>query len=175
MSIKHCLLALLSEEPRTAAGLKRAFDDATDSIWPLNIGQVTQTLARLERDGLISGAGEVTGGNGRPTPIYTPTTAGHDELSSWWHSPTAAQRADRDELVLKISLAAVTRAEHILPLLDIQRHATMNQLRELNRQLGTTVTAHTLSIEKRIYDLEAESRWLDRVEMLIHTTTEEDQ
>ena len=51
MSIKHSLLALLADGPRSASQLQQQFSDRTQAVWPLNIGQVTQTLARLERDG----------------------------------------------------------------------------------------------------------------------------
>jgi DNA-binding PadR family transcriptional regulator len=58
MSIRHGLLALLEEGPRYGYQLKSEFESRTGSTWPLNVGQVYTTLGRLERDGLVSPAGE---------------------------------------------------------------------------------------------------------------------
>ena len=58
MSVKRGLLALLVEGPRYGAELKTEFERRTGGTWPLNIGQVYTTLARLQRDGLVAAAGE---------------------------------------------------------------------------------------------------------------------
>ena len=70
MSIKHSLLALLADGPHSASQLQQQFSERTQSVWPLNIGQVTQTLGRLERDGLIETAGTITGANNRPAETH---------------------------------------------------------------------------------------------------------
>ncbi|PJM75045.1 PadR family transcriptional regulator [Bifidobacterium simiarum] len=53
MAIKEALLALLQRSPASAYQLKKEFDATTSETWPLNIGQVSTTLQRLHRDGLI--------------------------------------------------------------------------------------------------------------------------
>ncbi|MDH4147522.1 MAG: PadR family transcriptional regulator, partial [Acidimicrobiia bacterium] len=53
MSIRHGLLALLSEGPKYGAQLRTEFEERTGATWPLNVGQVYTTLSRLERDGLV--------------------------------------------------------------------------------------------------------------------------
>ena len=53
MSVRHALLALLSEGPRYGMQLREDFEAATGDVWPLNVGQVYTTLQRLERDGLV--------------------------------------------------------------------------------------------------------------------------
>jgi len=53
MSIRHAILALLSERPKYGLQLQREFESSTGEVWPLNIGQVYTTLQRLERDGLV--------------------------------------------------------------------------------------------------------------------------
>ena len=50
MSVKHGLLALLVEGPRYGYELKSGFEGRTGDTWPLNVGQVYTTLARLERE-----------------------------------------------------------------------------------------------------------------------------
>jgi DNA-binding PadR family transcriptional regulator len=53
MSIRHALLALLSEGPKYGLQLRQEFEARTGEVWPLNVGQVYTTLQRLERDGLV--------------------------------------------------------------------------------------------------------------------------
>ena len=53
MSVRHALLALLSEGPKYGLQLREEFEARTGEVWPLNVGQVYTTLQRLERDGLV--------------------------------------------------------------------------------------------------------------------------
>src|SRR5689334_21680988 len=53
MSVRHALLALLSERPKYGLQLRDEFVARTGDVWPLNVGQVYTTLQRLERDGLV--------------------------------------------------------------------------------------------------------------------------
>ncbi len=174
MSIKSSLLALLAEQSSSASQLQQRFLALTEEVWPLNMGQVTQTLARLERDGFVEPAGQVTGPTGRVAETYRLTDAGHASAESWWSTPVLRAKTERDELVIKVCLAAARRDVDLLSLLDRQRRATLRELRDLNRttrELGSTRTAERLQLERRIYDLEAEARWLDRVEALAQPTS----
>jgi DNA-binding PadR family transcriptional regulator len=54
MSVRHALLALLSEGPKYGLQLRHEFELGTGEVWPLNVGQVYTTLQRLERDGLVA-------------------------------------------------------------------------------------------------------------------------
>lgn len=179
MSVKHSVLALLSEQPATASHIKTRFAESFDNLWPLNMGQVAQTLSRLERDGLIATDGELTGPTGRRATSYAITEDGRAELASWWMSTLHNDSIERDELVLKVSLAARRSDVDVIAVLDAQRFATVRQLRELNRQISELPaerSAQRLAVERQIFDLESLSRWLDRVESLANptTTTEED-
>ena len=53
MSVRHAVLALLSEGPKYGLQLRHEFEARTGEVWPLNVGQVYTTLQRLERDGLV--------------------------------------------------------------------------------------------------------------------------
>ena len=63
MSVRHALLALLSEGPKYGLQLRQEFEQGTGEVWPLNVGQVYKTLGRLERDGLAESEGN--GDDGR--------------------------------------------------------------------------------------------------------------
>ena len=58
MSVRHALLALLSEGPKYGLQLREEFEARTGEVWPLNVGQVYTTLQRLERDGLVESDGD---------------------------------------------------------------------------------------------------------------------
>ena len=53
VSVRHALLALLSEGPTYGLQLRQEFEARTGEAWPLNVGQVYTTLQRLERDGYV--------------------------------------------------------------------------------------------------------------------------
>ena len=79
MSVRHALLALLSEGPTYGLRLRQEFESKTGEVWPLNVGQVYTTLQRLERDGLVeSDDPEVEG----PHKSFSITPAGGRELLS---------------------------------------------------------------------------------------------
>ena len=46
MSVRHALLALLSEGPKYGLQLRQEFEERTGEVWPLNVGQVYTTLQR---------------------------------------------------------------------------------------------------------------------------------
>ncbi len=155
MSIKHSLLAMLADGEHSAGQLQQQFSERTQDVWPLNIGQVTQTLARLERDDLIEVAGTITGANNRPADTYRLTDTGRELLTEWWASPVRRAASERDELVIKVALAAQNRSVDLIGLLDRQRRATIAQLQELNRtsrSLDHTRTAERIQVERRIFE-----------------------
>ena len=83
MSVRHALLALLSEGPKIGLRLREEFEQRTGDVWPLNVGQVYATLQRLERDGLIeSNAGD----EGGQQKDYRITDAGRREVDDWLHT-----------------------------------------------------------------------------------------
>lgn len=53
MSIRHAILVLLSEGPKSGPQLCEELEARTGEVWPVNVDQVYATLRRLERDGLV--------------------------------------------------------------------------------------------------------------------------
>jgi hypothetical protein len=169
MAIKYALLALLADGPNTASGLRQAFYDLFQDTQPLNMGQVSQTLTRLERDELVTTTGPITRPTGHQTIQYQLTAAGRAKLHDWQHAPVSRALSDRDELVLKLTFAATGPEQEFLDILDSQRAAVLTQLRKLNNEIKDLPPQRTgvrLLFERRIFDLEAEARWLDRIEAL---------
>src|SRR5207237_751497 len=84
MSIRHALLALLSEGPKYGLQLRHEFEARTGEVWPLNVGQVYTTLQRLERDGLVASDDDANDG---PQKGYAITDDGAHELTEWLSTP----------------------------------------------------------------------------------------
>ncbi len=114
------------------------------------------------------------GTSGSKAVEYSITEEGRSELAAWWTRSVDKQPIERDELVLKIALAAGRSDVDALKILDTQRFATMKQLRNLNQQASEMPeerSARRLALEREIFDLEALSRWLDRAESLATPTS----
>jgi DNA-binding PadR family transcriptional regulator len=84
ISIRHALLALLSEGPKYGLQLRQEFESRAGEVWPLNAGQVCTTLQRLERDGLVA-SGDA--GGSKPRNPFTITDSGSEELQTWLLTP----------------------------------------------------------------------------------------
>lgn len=167
MSIRNGLLALLADQPMYGAQLRSEFEARTGGTWPLNVGQVYQTLTRLERDSLVDQRGDDE--EGRTT--YGLTDAGRAEVERWWAEPVDRESTPRTELAIKLALAVTVPGVDVTRVVQAQRTATMRQLRDLTRIKSATVTdgdrtqlAWLLVVENLIFAAESEVRWLDHVE-----------
>ena len=163
MSIRHGLLALLERGPRYGSQLRTEFEFRTGSTWPLNVGQVYTTLARLERDGLVSPGEE--DGEGRVR--YAITDAGRAELQGWFETPVVSADRPRDELAIKLALAVTVPGVDVGAVIQRQRAATITAMQDLTRLKKSgdpDDLSWTLVLESMRYQLEAEVRWLDHCE-----------
>jgi DNA-binding PadR family transcriptional regulator len=166
VSVRHGLLALLERGARYGYQLRTEFERTTGGTWPLNIGQVYTTLARLERDGLVRALPEGDGGQ-RP---YEITPGGRAELALWFASPVERGDRPRDELAIKLALALTTPGVDVTSVVQTQRGATMLTLQELTRLKATSEDplgadlAWRLVLESMVFQAEAEVRWLDHCE-----------
>jgi DNA-binding PadR family transcriptional regulator len=167
MSVKQALLALLEQEPKYGYQLRAEFESRTGATWPLNIGQVYTTLARLERDGLVEGAGA----DGDGHVVYRVTQAGRDEVAAWFTTPVTRSQPPRDELAIKLALAVTVPGVDVGGVIQQQRSATIGALQDytrLKRRNDTPADASALAwslvLESLIFAAEAEVRWLDHCE-----------
>ncbi len=168
MSVKQGLLALLAQEPMYGARLRTEFEARTGGTWPLNVGQVYTTLARLERDGFVEPLG---GADDEGRIAYALTDSGRAEISRWWLTPVTRESTPRDELVIKLALAVTLPGIDVPRVVQTQRTATLKHLRDLTRLKARTDEpvdgrdlAWSLVLENHLFAAEAEARWLDHVE-----------
>ena len=148
--------------------LRAEFEASTGATWPLNVGQVYTTLARLERDGLVEPLG-VADAEGRVT--YRITDRGREEVQGWFASPVQREGRPRDELAIKLAMALTTPGIDTHRVIQTQRTATLRSLQELTRlKAGADEVqdaAWLLVLESMIFQAEAEVRWLDHCEVTI--------
>ena len=163
MSVRLGLLALLGDRPMHGYQLRQEFEARTGGTWPLNIGQVYTTLARLVRDGLVEAAsqGEVAshqpsanrgdapaGSAGSDAALsehaeaadsttagdqYHLTPKGHDAIAAWWATPVPRGAPARDELAIKLALAVTVPGVDVVQIVQHQRTETMRGLRDYTR------------------------------------------
>jgi DNA-binding PadR family transcriptional regulator len=166
MSVRQSLLAILDQGPCYGYQLRAEFDRRTGSTWPLNVGQISNTLERLERDGLVE-RGEVDSA-GRV--FWQITDSGRAEVATWLSSPVERSMATRDELAIKLAVAATLPGVDVGSVIQTQRTASLRQMQELNRAkyAGSSESAEELAwslvVDSMIFATEAEVRWLDHVE-----------
>lgn len=169
--IRHSLLALLAEEPMYGARLRTEFEARTGGTWPLNVGQVYTTLARLERDGMVEAEGQADASGEQGTITYRLTEPGRAEVARWWGSPVDRDATPRNELAIKLALAVTVRDVDVAAVVQTQRTATMRHLQELTRLKSRASDggdpadlAWQLVLDNLVHTAEAEVRWLDHVE-----------
>ena len=174
MAVRECLLALLSERPSGGYRLKADFDAATGGTWPLNVGQVYMTLDRLVRDGAVEPE-EVDGQRS-----YRITDDGLAELGAWWETTPEDEPPQRDELMLKVLLAALGELDHALEVIQLQRRSVTSLLQFHTRRMRAA-TRRPGSLTQRLVGealvarAEADIRWLDRCEQLLVDAADADR
>ncbi|MFT4260625.1 PadR family transcriptional regulator [Microbacterium sp.] len=167
MSVRQSLLAILDQGPCYGYQLRHEFDRRTGSTWPLNVGQIYNTLERLERDGLVA-RGEA---DEQGHVYWEITDAGSAEVAQWLSSPVERTPATRDEVAIKLAVAATLPGVDVAAVIQTQRTASLRQLQSLQRAKyagadpeGPEELAWALVVDSMIFAAEAEVRWLDHTE-----------
>ncbi len=166
--MKYALLALLAQSPAHGYELKQAFEDLFGGVQPpLNAGQIYTTLSRLERDGLVEDY--VVEQEDRPDKrVYQLTADGRSAVRAWIVKPITGTRL-KDEFFTKLVLARAASIADPCELIERQRHAYLQSMRDLNDLLMKNSHNPTaaLLIEGAILHIEADLKWLDRCEAIL--------
>jgi DNA-binding PadR family transcriptional regulator len=161
MSVRHALLALLSEGPKYGLQLRQEFEARTGEVWPLNVGQVYTTVGRLERDGLVESDDTEEPG---PQKGFRITADGRAELAAWLATPPADEVPPRDELVIKVLVALRVPGVDVAAILQAHRRhliQTMGRYTRLKADADESDLGLLLVADAEIFRLEAIVRWLD--------------
>ena len=167
MSVRYAMLALLSEGPRYGLQLREEFEARTGEVWPLNVGQVYQTLQRLERDGLVESDGTSDQG---PQNHFRITAEGEQELAAWLRTPPDLSSPPRDELVMKVLVALYVPSADIHAVIQAHRRYVVELMQRWTRiredDAGDFNTA--LAIDAELFRLDSVVRWLDAAEARVN-------
>src|SRR6476620_7990495 len=161
MSIRHALLALLSEGPKYGLQLREEFETRTGEVWPLNVGQVYTTRQRLERDGLIESD---DAGADSPQKGFRITTGGEAELAEWLRTPPDLASPPRDELVMKVLVAVRVPGTDVHEVIQVHRRYLVQLMQQWTRLKDGEARGDlglALAVDAELFRLDAVTRWLD--------------
>ena len=161
MSVRHAMLALLSEGPKYGLQLRQEFETRTGEVWPLNVGQVYTTLQRLERDGLVESEDSVDEG---PQKGFHITENGEAELTKWLRTPPDFSSPPRDELVIKVLVAFELPGVDVHDLVQVHRRylvELMQQWTRLKEDESRFDLHFALVVDAELFRLDSLIRWLD--------------
>jgi DNA-binding PadR family transcriptional regulator len=168
MSVRHALLALLSEGPKYGLRLREEFEANTGQVWPLNAGQVYTTLQRLERDGLVAEFGEAGELVPGPQKTYRITEAGSAELARWLRVPPDLSTPPRDDLVMKVLIAVRVPGTDVSEVIQAHRRYLVQLMQEWTRlkddDNGRDLM-FALVVDSEMFRLNSAIRWLDAAEI----------
>ncbi|MGH3373361.1 MAG: PadR family transcriptional regulator [Actinoallomurus sp.] len=161
MSVRHALLALLSEGPKYGLQLRQEFEARTGEVWPLNVGQVYTTVQRLERDGLVESDDTEESG---PQKSFRISDEGRAELAAWLSTPPADDVPPRDELVIKVLVALRVPGVKVAGILQAHRKHLIEEMRRYTRlkeEAAEDDIGLLLVADAELFRLESIVRWLD--------------
>jgi len=160
VAVKHLFLALLSQKELHGYELKNGFENLAGGRWPLNFGQVYQTLSRLERDGLIESY-EVAQTDKPDKKVYRLTKAGREHLSAWLKAEDN-WNLFFDELALKMLAFELIDPKEALEILRSYRSLILRVIKSLTQMRAQKPenTTPALLLERNIYRAEADLKWV---------------
>ena len=161
MSVRHALLALLSEGPKYGLQLREEFEARTGEVWPLNVGQVYTTLQRLERDGLVESDGD---GQDGPQKGFRITAAGTEELTGLaahavGHELAATRRAGDEG-----PGGAAGAGHDVREVIQVHRRYLVELMQQWTRIKEAEAESDmnlALVVDAELFRLDAVVRWLD--------------
>jgi DNA-binding PadR family transcriptional regulator len=166
LPIHHAVLGLLAEGPSYGYELKARFEDAVGPQWgELNIGHLYQILDRLMRDGFVTRK-SVSQVDRPDKVVYRLSKAGRGELDGWLDQPFVRQSGYRDDVFLKLLVAARLGPDRLREVIGLQRQAYLSELAGLSdlrkRRRGEPLIE--LLIEAAILHTEANLKVMERAD-----------
>jgi DNA-binding PadR family transcriptional regulator len=162
MRVREAVLALLARGPAHGYQLKVDYERLTRNK-PVNVGQIYQTLERLQRDGLVER--DACSESDRRI-AYHATPSGRTRAYDFLLDASAPHHGDRSEVAAKVLLAVEIPDFDAIAVIDAQRAALIHSVQTARRQTrGRDISVvERLGIEAELAVTEAELRWLDLCE-----------
>ena len=183
MSAKHALLGFLLQRSSYPYELEHRLQQRLGPAYAVNPGQLSQTLKRMEEDGLIEAVG-VAGAEAqgpKERHVFKATPDGAKEFERWFAEETKLTSLSRRALPVKLALAGPARLGDALEQIAAYELRCAERLTELSRlhdSVDESVTVadprvradHVLarlSVSADIFSLEAEMRWAGHAREMI--------
>ncbi len=159
MSTSTVLLSLLERSPAHGYTLKQDYDEYFGQRRPLAFGQVYQSLARFERDGLAEVV-EAETGSGPERKRYRITPDGVSAVDRWVRTPQSSDGFAASTLFARVSVALLSgrSAESVL---GEQREVHLERMRALQRERREAAAPQVLSVTYELAHLDADLRWIE--------------
>lgn len=159
MSSSMTLLALLEQGPSHGYTLKQRYDESFAQKRPLAFGQVYATLGRFEKNRLAEVV-EVVAGEGPERRRYRITPEGVDRVEEWVYAPQDPDLFATSSLYNRVAVALLSGRppEQVL---DRQREAHLERMRDLQRRRRAVTGAELLSVTYELAHLDADLRWIE--------------
>ena len=161
MSVRHALLASLSEGPKHGLQLREEFEGRAGEVRPLNVGQLYATLGRLQRDGLVESGGTGAAGLHKEFRI---TAGGAGELAAWLHTPSKLASAPHGQMAAKVLAALRVPGADVHEIVQVHRRSLMESMQRWTRikqeKAGSNLDLG-LRIDAELFRLNSVIRWLD--------------
>jgi len=162
VSVRHALLALLSDGPKYGMQLRDEYEEATGDVWPLNVGQVYTTLQRLERDGLVESDNDAAADERQKA--FRITSEGATELVDWLRTPPGPTAPPRDELVTKVLVALRVPEVDVHDVIQAHRRQVVELMQQWTRFKENETEfdlPFALVVDAELTRLAAVTQWLD--------------
>ena len=160
MSVRHALLALLSEGPKYGLQLRKEFEAGTSEVRPLNVGQLYATLGRLEREGLVASDGSEAAG---PHKHFRITAGGAGELAAWLRAPPDLASAP-GQMAAKVLAARRVPGTDVHEVVRVHRRFLMELMQQwtrIKRERADNNLDLGLKIDAELFRLDSVIRWLN--------------
>jgi DNA-binding PadR family transcriptional regulator len=161
VSVRHALLALLSEGPKYGLQLREDFETRTGEVCPLNVGHLYATLDRLERDGLVESDDTEAAG---PHKKFRITGGGAGELAAWLCTPLDLASAPHGQMAAKVLAARRVPGTDVHEVVQVHRRwlmESMQQWTRIKREKAGDDLDLVLRIDAELFRLDSVIRWLD--------------
>jgi PadR family transcriptional regulator AphA len=170
MSLRHAVLGLLYDAPKSGYEIKRFYSETIRNFWNVSDGQLYPTLRRMHGEGLISRE-VVPKENTANKHVYSITETGRKEFLGWLAKPILKFQEMKEPFVMqmfffdKLSKAGV--AKHLEAQLAMQDHL-MQEFQEVEQSYWDQLTPYQkLIAEAAMIFMELRTIWLQRVTQLV--------
>lgn len=167
MTVKHSLLAILAQNPCYGYQLRSEFERRTAATWPLNVGQIYNTLDRFERDGFVTRGESDEAGH-----VFWSITPQGRVLVDEWFAHASERNDPREEIATKVSLAISLPGISAGAIIAAEQVAAAERLLTLTaRRDADPDPLSTLIRSAAVHRAQADIAWLNEAQKAVMSGT----